>query len=114
MSCQNGCFDVKAGRSTLTLVRRLAELRSRTPVLQVGTQRTLEAGRHVLAWLREGDAERWLAAMNFAITAARLSLPADLPQQMTLVMATEPDRVDGQVDLDALTLRPGEAVLLRQ
>ena len=53
-------------RSTLSLVRRLAALRASTPALQDGAQLPLDAGRDVLAWIREGDGDRWLAALNFA------------------------------------------------
>jgi len=101
-------------RSTLSLVRRLASLRERTPALQTGTQRTLEAGSQVLVWLREGDGERWLAAMNFATVPAALSLPAELPQRLTMIVSTDPDRGEDEVDFDAVTLRPGEAVLMRE
>ena len=50
-------------RSSLTLFRRLAALRRELPELQSGTQRTVEAGPDVLAWLRD---ERILVAVNFA------------------------------------------------
>jgi alpha-glucosidase len=74
----------------------------------------LEAGSQVLAWLREGDGERWLAVMNFATVPAELRLPAELPRRLTMIVSTDPDRGDGEVDLDAVTLRPGEAVLMRE
>ena len=92
----------------------MAALRKRTPALQTGAQRTVEAGSDVLAWLREADGQRWLAAINFATTPAPLTLSAELPRRMTMVIATDPDRADGEVDLDALTLRPGEAVSMRE
>src|SRR5919198_4771337 len=53
-------------RSTLALTRRLAALRRATPALQTGAQRSVEAGDDVLAWVRELDGDRLLAAMNFA------------------------------------------------
>jgi hypothetical protein len=40
--------------AAVALVRRPAALRARTPALQGGAQRTLEAGSEVFAWLREG------------------------------------------------------------
>lgn len=49
------CVERQAGdpRSMLTLVRRLGEPRRRRQVLQIGVQRSLDAGTDVLAWLRE-------------------------------------------------------------
>ncbi|HZD02661.1 MAG TPA: alpha-amylase family glycosyl hydrolase [Actinomycetes bacterium] len=108
------CVERQAAdsRSTLTLLRRLAALRARTPTLQTGAQRSLEAGAGVLAWLREDEGERLLAAVNFAAVLAPLRLPAELPRRATLLISTDPDRADG-VDLNGFALGPSEAVLLR-
>jgi alpha-glucosidase len=100
-------------RSTLSLVRRMAALRTQTPALQLGTQRMLESGADVLAWLREGDGDRLLAAVNFAPNAVRLLLPTELPRRATLLLSTDPNRGDADVDLGGFTLGPSEAVLLR-
>ena len=89
--------------STLNLVRRLAALRGRTPALQVGVQRTFEAGPDVLAWLREHDGERLLAAVNFAPEPRRLE---GIPPGTELLVSTAP-AFDGE------TLAAGEAVILR-
>ena len=87
-------------RSTLSLVRRLAALRRDEPVLQSGSQRTLEAGENVLAWMR---GEEFLAAVNFGTSPARVALSG------TLVLSTDADRAGGPVDV----LAPAEGVLLR-
>jgi alpha-glucosidase len=104
-------------RSTLQLVRRLAALRAQTPALQLGTQRTLKTGGNVLAWLRESDGDGLLAAVNFAASAVRLVLPVELPlgvpMRATLLLSTDPDRTEGDLDLSGLVLGPSEAVLLR-
>lgn len=57
--------------STLQLTRRIAALRRRTPALASGSQRTVDAGPEVLAWLREGDGERYLALLSFSAAASR-------------------------------------------
>jgi alpha-glucosidase len=89
--------------SALNLVRRLAALRARTPALQVGDQRTVEAGPDVLAWLREHEGERLLAAVNFAAEPRRLE---GIPQDTEPLVSTAP-AFDGE------TLAAGEAVILR-
>jgi alpha-glucosidase len=89
--------------SMLNLVRRLAALRSASPALQVGSQRTLEAGPDVLAWLREHDDERLLAAVNFAAEPRALH---DVPAGAEPVLCTEPAFEDG-------VLAPGQGLILR-
>ena len=102
--------------STLSLARRLAWLRRGDPVLQAGDQRTLDAGDDLLAWVREGDGGRWLAAVSFATAPRRLALAdAGLPPRGALVVSTVHGRPEegAEVDLDGLELAAGEAVLLR-
>jgi alpha-glucosidase len=100
-------------RSTLSLVRRLAALRRRTPALQTGEQRSVQAGDDVLGWLREADGERILALVNFAAEETRPELPAELRVPASLVVSSDPDRAGDELDLGALRLGPGEALLLR-
>jgi alpha-glucosidase len=97
-------------RSTLSLVRRVAALRAATPALQSGAQRTLDAGQDLLAWVREGDGEELLVAINFS------TRPVPLPagDGATLVLSSDPDRPDGGAAPGALVLAPGEAVVLRR
>jgi len=99
--------------SMLSLVRRLAALRERTPALQLGTLSMLEAGHDVLAWLREGEDDRVLAAVNFAAVAVPLRLPLEFARVATLLLSTAPERTEAEVDLTAFDLGPSEAVLLR-
>jgi alpha-glucosidase len=91
--------------STLSLVRRLAALRRETPALQVGGQTSFEAGDDVLAWTREAEGDRLVAAVNFAAE----EVPVDLPAGAELVVSTDPHREVGPVT----ALRPSEAVILR-
>jgi alpha-glucosidase len=99
--------------STLSLVRRLAAERRRTPALQTGDQRFVDAAPDVLTWLREGDGDRLLAAVNFATAAVPLALREELARNATLVLSTDPDRADGDLRPGELELAPSEAVLLR-
>jgi len=110
------CVESQAAdeRSALALTRRLAALRAQTPALQTGEQRTVDAGADVLAWLREGDGDRLVAAMNFAVTATPLALAPELRRApATLLVSTDPDRTGGALDLATVTLAPGEALLVR-
>jgi alpha-glucosidase len=100
-------------RSTLALVRRLAALRARTPALQRGSQRTLEAGDDIFAWLREDEGETLLVAVNFATDPVPVRPLAELPRRASLVLSSDPDRLDADVDPNRFVLGPGEAVLLR-
>jgi alpha-glucosidase len=100
-------------RSMLTFVRRLSGLRARTPALQVGEQRMVEAGADVLAWLRDHDEDRIVTAVNFADTPTRLRITTELRPPVTLLLSTDPDRPTGPLHLDDFTLGPNEAVLLR-
>ena len=88
-------------------------MRRRTPTLQTGTQRCVEAGADVLAWLREGESDRLLAAVNFATEPVPLRLALDLAPNATLVVSTDSDRTEDSVDHHRFTLGPSEGVLLR-
>ncbi|MEA2492376.1 MAG: alpha-glucosidase, partial [Thermoleophilaceae bacterium] len=97
-------------RSMLTLVRRLAALRAATPALQAGSQRSLDASPDVLAWAREHDDLRLLAALNFAAAPASLGLREG---RATVLLSTDPDRSEDEADLATFALGPCEAVILR-
>ena len=96
--------------SMLALVRRLAALRRETPALQRGAQRFVDAGPEVLAWLREFDGDRVLAAINFS--PERAPLGAALSGSAGVLVSTDADRPRAAVDLGALMLGPSEGVLL--
>jgi alpha-glucosidase len=100
-------------RSTLALVRRLAALRAQTPALQLGDQRMLQASSEVLAWLRQGDGDRLLTAVNFAAVRVPLKLPGELPGRAALLLSSDPDRAEGDVQLGGFELGASEAVILR-
>jgi alpha-glucosidase len=113
--------------STLNLTRRIAALRRRTPALVSGSQRTVDAGPDVLAWLREGDGERYLALVSFAAQECRPDVDPGLAEAGMVVLRTAAgwspeggdsgeggaDGAGDQVRLADLALQPGEGVALR-
>ena len=105
------CVERQAGDpgSTLHLARRLAALRAVTPALQIGAQRSVEAGTDVLAWVREHEEDRFLTAVNFAPH----SVPLSLAGRARVVLSTDPGREHADVELAHLALGGDEGVLLR-
>jgi alpha-glucosidase len=103
--------------STLSLLRRLGELRAGSAALQAGSQRLLDAGPDVLAWSRTADAERLVVAVNFATGPRRLTgdgLPADPCAVLLSTAAGAPgDPHSEAAGLPDLVLQPGEGVLVR-
>jgi oligo-1,6-glucosidase len=106
--------ETQAGdpRSTLSLTRRLAQLRRDIPALQGGTHRSVDAGADVFAWVREGEGGRLLAALNFAAAPAPLAVREPVAGA-TLILSTDPDREDSDVSVEGLVLSPGEGILVR-
>jgi alpha-glucosidase len=118
------CVEAQDGdpSSTLTLARRLTALRRATPALRTGSQRFLDAAPDVLAWIREDDdGDRWLAVVNFGTGPTPLGLADAEPPRGVVVIGSEPTRPGtagtpepgAVVDLPALTLATGEALLVR-
>jgi alpha-glucosidase len=103
--------------STLSLARRLAALRRRLPALQDGEQRSVAAGDDLLAWLRIGGDDAYLAIVNFAAQTRRLAHPADLPRRGSLEISTDPARTRGNshalLELDGLPILASEAMIVR-
>jgi alpha-glucosidase len=89
--------------SALSLYRRLAELRAGSEALQTGSQRTLDLGPGLLAWVREAGEERILAIVNFLGTAS-----GPVAAEGTLILSSRPGREEWAGSLDAY-----EAVLIR-
>lgn len=108
------CVEAQDGepRSMLALVRRLARLRGDTPALQLGAQRMLDAGPEVVAWTRQAEEGRVLAAVNFAGHPVSLRPSPELPGRGIVLISTDPERAAGEVDLANLRLGPNEAVVV--
>ena len=91
--------------STLSLTRRLAELRAASPALQTGTRTPVDTGPpDVLAWVRATENEHILAAVNFGDEPHAIEAPGEL------LLSSDPDRALGGTVAE---LAPAEAVLLK-
>jgi alpha-glucosidase len=101
--------------STLSFARQLIQLRSRTPALQAGAQRSVEAPKEVLCFERSLDGERLLVAINFSSKTVTLTLDAGLQSAAgaELLLSTDLDRTGGRLDLGSLELGPDEGVIIR-
>src|SRR4051794_9268050 len=70
----NAAAQARDPGSTLSLYRTLIALRRDSPALVDGSQTLVDAGPGVLAYVREGEGERLLVALNF--TSGEAPLPA--------------------------------------
>ena len=75
----------------LGLHRRLLRLRRAAPALATGGYRPVEADGDVLAYLRSGDGQRYLVALNLGPDPARLAVPGPAADGRVLV-STHPGR----------------------
>ncbi|MFS8035605.1 alpha-amylase family glycosyl hydrolase [Xanthobacter sp. AM11] len=95
--------------SMLTLTRALLALRRSHGAIATGAWQPLAATGDLLAYLREGDGERLLVALNLGgepLSAVLAQLPAG-----RILLSTLCDRVGERVD-GALDLRPDEGVVV--
>jgi alpha-glucosidase len=96
--------------SMLTLHRRLLRLRRAAPALTAGGYQPVEADGDVLAYLREGDGDRYLVALNLGPDPARVFAPAPAAGGRVLV-STHPRRGGAAVG-GSLELRGDEGVVV--
>jgi alpha-glucosidase len=94
----------------LTLHRRLLRLRRAAPALVSGGYEPVAADGDVLAYLRTGDHDRYLVALNLGPAPARLVVPAPAAGGRVLV-STHPGR-DGATVGAVLELRGDEGVVV--
>ena len=100
--------------STLHLARRLGRLRREIRALQTGSQRTVDAGPGVLAYLRQLEHESYLIMMNFGTGAVTPCVDSELAHEAVVVCSSATSAATGAtVTLREIALDPGEAVLLR-
>ncbi|KAL2079508.1 hypothetical protein ACEWY4_025252 [Coilia grayii] len=121
-------YEESADENNAAVQEQRTELKSRRDWFRVlsdlrGKERSLAHGDYVelhnstsaLAYVRVWDqSQRFLTALNWGSSAVTLKLAhPDLPAQATILLTTEPDRDQASaVDLEALELGPGQAVLL--
>jgi alpha-glucosidase len=106
----NAADQEKDPESLLNFYRRVLHLRRQNPALVVGDyQPATEEDPDVLAYLRITPEQRCLVVLNFSDqpTVTALELPVE---QARVVFSTHP-RPAGEVDLEALSLEPFEAVV---
>jgi alpha-glucosidase len=96
-------------RSTLTLHRRLIELRRAESALHVGSYVPVAATGDLLAYIREGGGRRFLVALNLGGQAATLAVGSLGSGRITL--STHLDRAGEPVNGD-LALRSDEGVIV--
>ncbi|XP_051918920.1 solute carrier family 3 member 2a [Hippocampus zosterae] len=103
-----------------TWFRSLSDLRGKERSLLHGDYYPLHSSTSSLAFLRLWDqSERFVTAVNWgeASETLRLALAStegiELPKTATVKLSTDPEmEADSTVDLDKITLRPGQGVLL--
>jgi alpha-glucosidase len=96
--------------SGLGLHRRLLRLRRAAPALAGGAYEPVVADGDVLAYLRSGDGQRYLVALNLGPGPARLAVPGPAAGGRALV-STRPGR-DGEAVGGVLELRGDEGVVV--
>lgn len=97
--------------STLSLFRRLTELRRQLPALNSGAYRPLETSdENVQAYLRENGEQKILVALNFGSGHTTLDLSEAGKEGRTLC-STYLDG-NGDLDLGSISLRPDEGLLV--
>jgi alpha-glucosidase len=92
-------------RSTLSLYRRLIELRRQSRPLTGGAYRFVSAERGVLAYARELERERVLIALNLTATSRTLPISG-----LVVQLSTHLDH--GHDHVEQLHLRPHEGIIL--
>ncbi|KAM6949281.1 solute carrier family 3 member 2a [Aplochiton taeniatus] len=99
--------------------RSLSELRGKERSLLHGDHLPLHSSSSSMAFLRVWDqSQRYVTAVNWGTTATTLKLTltgeVSLPAEALVKLSTDPETLapDSSVELDKLTLGPGQAVLL--
>jgi alpha-glucosidase len=95
--------------SSLTLYRRLLELRRRSDALRTGSYRTMSTERGVLVYARDGDDADESVTVALNLTAIPRTLP--WPHDGVVRLSTELDRERQPVGAE-LRLRPNEGVVV--
>jgi alpha-glucosidase len=99
--------------STLAFVREMLALRGRTPALQLGVQRRVDAAPELFCYLREREDTRLLVALNFRSQTVALALRQHLADRAIVELSTRPQRPRGEIELAALALERDEGIILR-
>jgi alpha-glucosidase len=98
--------------SLRSLYRRLLRFRRGSDALRFGSYRPVdETPESVFAYLREGETERLLVALNFGDDPVTFELPQEI-EAGGLLISTRPGEADGHLRGSALALGGNEGVLI--
>ncbi|MEP9355335.1 alpha-amylase family glycosyl hydrolase [Xanthobacter sp. KR7-65] len=100
-----------AAASMLTLTRALLALRRSHPALSVGSWLPLTAAGDLLAYLRQGEGETLLVALNLGGEPLSATIP-DMVVAGRILLSTWCDRAEEHV-AGTIDLRPNEGVVVR-
>jgi alpha-glucosidase len=96
--------------SLFSLYRRLGWLRKSSPALRRGSYRTIPAPAGVFAYAREAEGEQMLVALNFTKSPRVVALGNG---DGKVALSTDHARDGEEADLQRVSLRPDQALLLR-
>jgi alpha-glucosidase len=97
-------------RSTLSLYRKLIDLRRREPALAVGSYKHIAVEKDLFAYLRREGNRQFLVALNFSSQPQTLRMP-QLINGSQLILSTHLDRYN-EVTGGAVELRGDEGVVV--
>jgi len=98
----------------LSLYRRLIWYRKGSAALRGGGYRSFpDAPESLYAFLRETGEERLLVTLNFGGEPVRWTTPAELGEDASVELSTDPDRSGGPVRRSELVIGPDEGLVLR-
>jgi alpha-glucosidase len=99
--------------SLLSLYRKLIWYRRRSPALQVGRYRSVDAGPELYAYMREAEGTRFLVALNFSTTAQQIAGAAKELRRGRLELSTDPVRDSTPIELGDVELGGNEGIVIR-
>ena len=103
--------ELKKSHSMLNLYRELLKIRKASPALQTGKYIPIEdVPENCFVYLREGQDEKVLVALNFSSEPQTFSLPS--LHSFSVVLSTFLDR-EGKSDSSSLELRSNEGLILK-
>jgi len=89
-------------------------VRARLPALQAGRRRSIDAAPELFCFVRELNSERYAIALNFSSHRVPLGIREPLATGgARLELSTDPDRDEGQLELETLVLGPDEGLIAR-
>jgi alpha-glucosidase len=109
----NVAVELQSATSTLSLIRRLIELRRNTPALHSGTYQTIQVDDdESYVYLRTSGSQRFVVALNFSDQPKTLSVwRCERCERGSVRISTHLDG-EPEIDLTSLHLRPNEGTVI--